>query len=340
MRKVRWGVLSTAQIAREFLLPALARAENAEIGAIASANPAVDQIAEKFGIPTIHRSYEELLEDDQIDVVYIPLPNALHAEWVKKAAKKGKHVLCEKPAALTAKEAKEMLTVCIKNNVLFLEGFMYRFHPQHQRVREIIESGEIGEVKAMRVSLSFTLDDQADNIRTNPALGGGSLYDVGCYCIHAIRNLTRSEPMRVAASRSMHPVHKVDSTMTGMMEMENGVTALFDAAMDRMKTDKYELIGTNGMIEVERAFTPHLFAGEGVITVTNEKGEKRNESLTDDQYKLEAEWMSARILSNAPSADLMEDALNNLIVMDACRQSAKGGTFVSVSPEKPISEKR
>lgn len=330
MRKVRWGVLSTAQIAREFLLPALDRAENAHIEAIASANPVVDKVASTFGIQTIYRTYEELLEDDQIDAVYIPLPNALHAEWVKKADRKGKHVLCEKPAALTAKEAKEMLTVCMENNVLFLEGFMYQFHPQHQRVREIIESGEIGEVRMIRVSLSFKLDDQGDNIRTNPALGGGSLYDVGCYCIHAIRLLTRSEPVRIAASRSMHCVHKVDTSMSGIMEMENGVTALFDAAMDRMKADKYELIGTRGMIEVERAYTPHLFEGEGVIVVTNEKGEKRNEYLNGDQYKREVELMSARILSNAPSAELLEDAYGNVLIMDAFRQSVESGAFVAV----------
>lgn len=205
MRKVRWGVLSTAQIAREFLLPALDRAENAHIAAIASANPVVDKVASTFGISTIYRTYEELLEGDQIDAVYIPLPNALHAEWVKNAAKKGKHVLCEKPAALTVKEAEEMLAVCMENKVLFLEGFMYQFHPQHQRVREIIESGEIGKSRRCGSAYRFKLDDQdAKSVAWWRQL-------VRCRLLLYSYASSHDSVRAGACSHlsSMHPVHKV-----------------------------------------------------------------------------------------------------------------------------------
>lgn len=164
---VRWRILSTAKIAQDELLPAYMDAANAKVVAIASSNRKVKEIASKFRSPKIYESYDELLEDPGIDAVYIPLPNALHSYWVKRAAEKGKHELCQKPAALTAKEAEEMIEVCKKNNVMFMEAFMYQFHPRHQRVKEIIASGEIGESKLMKVSLSFYLGNQVGNIRMN-----------------------------------------------------------------------------------------------------------------------------------------------------------------------------
>jgi D-xylose 1-dehydrogenase (NADP+, D-xylono-1,5-lactone-forming) len=172
-----------------------------------------------------------------------------------------------------------MISVYREKKVFFMEGFMYQFHPQHNRLKEIVASGEIGEVKSVRVSLSFFLENQTENIRMNSSLGGGSLYDVGCYCIHAIRHLNGSEPVRVIASNRIHPVYQVDTCITGMLEVDNGITALFDAAMDRVKTETYELIGTKGMIEVKRAFTPHLFQSDGILVVTNENGEERSEHL-------------------------------------------------------------
>ncbi|WP_046179528.1 Gfo/Idh/MocA family protein [Domibacillus tundrae] len=328
---VRWGILSTAQIAQEELLPAFKHAKNANVTAIASANPKVSGIAEKFNIPVVYSTYEELLDDPDIDAVYIPLPNALHAEWVKKAAQKGKRVFCEKPGALTAAEAKEMIDVCKENNVMFLEAFMYQFHPQHQRVKEIVASGEIGEVKSMRVSLSFFLGDQGENIRMNQALGGGALYDVGCYCVHSIRNLLGAEPARVFVSTQNDANNQVDLSAAGILEFDNGMTAVFDTAMNRTRTGEYELIGTKGTIRVPRAYIPHMFNGEGHVIVTNESGDYRTEHLYGHQYTLEVESFSQWVLEGQQRESVMENTIHNMNVLDACFESVKQKTFVDVA---------
>jgi xylose dehydrogenase (NAD/NADP) len=332
---VRWGILSTAQIAQEELLPAFMDAANAEVVAIASSNQKVKDISTKFGIPTVYESYDELLDDPTIDAVYIPLPNALHSQWVKRAAEKGKHVLCEKPAALTASEAEEMIEVCKKNGVIFMEAFMYQFHPQHQRVKEIIASGEIGELKIMKVSLSFFLENQAGNIRMKTDLGGGSLYDVGCYCIHSIRNIIGAEPKRVFASSQKDPNGQVDMSVAGIMEFNNGITALFDAAMDRTRVDYYEIIGTNGSIRVPRAFVPQMYGGEAPIVIHTEDGIHREEKLIGHQYVLEVEFISQCVLEGEIPNQMTENTVQNLKVIEACFESIERETFVNVSTGRP-----
>lgn len=328
---VRWGILSTAQIVQDELLPALMKASNVEVVAIASSNKKVNGIASKFGIPKVYGDYEELLGDPEIDIVYIPLPNALHSKWVKKAAEKGKHVFCEKPAALTAREAEEMVDVCKKNEVKFMEAFMYQFHPQHQRVKEIIASGEIGKLKTMRVSLSFFLPDQDSNFRMKQELGGGSLYDVGCYCIHSIRNILGEEPNRVFATTKNDPNNQVDISVTGVMDFDEGLTATFDAAMDRTRVGHYELIGTKGSIQVVRAFTPQMFNGEGHIIVNEENGNYRVENIYGHQYVLEVEYFSRIVLKAEAPERLMENTIQNMNVIDACFASIEKETFVDVA---------
>jgi len=328
---VRWGILSTAQIVQDELLPAFMNAGNAEVAAIASINPKAKEIAAKFAISTVYDSYDELLDDPVVDAVYIPLPNSLHSQWVKRAAEKGKHVLCEKPAALTASEAEEMIKVCKENGVIFMEAFMYQFHPQHQRVKEIIASGEIGELKIMKVSRSFFLEHPAGNIRMKTELGGGSLYDVGCYCIHSIRNILDAEPSRVFASAQKDPNGRVDMSVAGMMEFDNGITAVFDAAMDRTQINYYEIIGTKGSIRVPRAFVPQFFNGEAPIVVSNESGTQREEKLIGHQYVLEVEYISQCVLEGRIPNRMMENTVQNLKVIEACFESIKNETFVNVS---------
>ncbi|WP_176585633.1 Gfo/Idh/MocA family protein [Priestia megaterium] len=330
---VRWGVLSTAQVAQDELLPAYMKAVNAEVTAIASSNIKVKEIASKFEIPKIYESYDKLLEDPDIDAVYIPLPNALHSQWVKKAAKKGKHVLCEKPAALTFKETKEMIEICRENGVMFMEGFMYQFHPQHQRVKEIIASGEIGDVKTMKATLSSYLKNQNGNIRMNGELGGGSLYDMGCYCIHAIRKILNSEPKRVFTSMQKDHYRQVDIAVTGLMELNNGMTAIFDAAMDRTRTDYYEIIGTEGSIQLPRAFAPQVFNGKAPILIYTKDGNYREEEVIGDQYKLQVEYFSNCILEGEVPSYFLENTINNMKVIDACFKSVEKEAFITVSSE-------
>lgn len=159
MRTVKWGILGTARIAREQLIPALQREGHSEVVAIASKSGKARDVADRFGIPAAYDDYEALLGDPAVEAVYIPLPNGLHKEWAIKAARHGKHVLCEKPSALTSAETREILEACREHDVIFMEGFMYRHHPQHQRVKEIMQSGEIGEVVLFRASLHFLLED-------------------------------------------------------------------------------------------------------------------------------------------------------------------------------------
>ncbi|MGG3159351.1 Gfo/Idh/MocA family oxidoreductase [Priestia megaterium] len=330
---VRWGVLSTAQIAQDELLPAYMKAMNAEVTAIASSNIKVKEIASKFRIPKIYDSYDKLLEDPDIDAVYIPLPNALHSHWVKKTAKKGKHVLCEKPAALTFNETEEMIEVCKENGVIFMEAFMYQFHPQHQRVREIMDSGEIGELKIMKASLSSYLENQDGNIRMNGELGGGSLYDMGCYCTHSIQTLLSSNPKKVFASMQKDHDGQVDISVTGLMELDNGMTAIFDAAMDRTQIDYYEIIGTKGSIQVPRAFAPQLFNGEALILIHTQNGEYREEKVFGDQYKLQVEYFSRCILEGKISSCFAENTTHNMKVIDACFKSVEKGVSINVSSQ-------
>jgi predicted dehydrogenase len=329
-KHVRWGILSTAQIAQDELLPAFRDATNAKVVAIASTNDKVKHIASKFDIPKIYGSYDELLEDSGIDAVYIPLPNSLHFQWVKRAAEKGKHILCEKPAALNTREAEEVIETCKKNNVMFMEAFMYQFHPQHQRVKEILISGEIGEVNIMKVSLSFYLKNQNENIRMRPELGGGSLYDVGCYCIHSIRNILNTEPNRIFASQQKDVEGQVDMSVVCFMELDNGMTAVFDAAMDRAQIDYYEIIGTKGSIRVPKAFIPQMYNGEAQIIVNTTDGAYREEKVLGHQYILEVEYFSQCVLNGEISRSMMEDTIENVKVIEACFKSIEKETFIDI----------
>lgn len=330
MTKVKWGILSTAKIAQRELIPAIGRAKNAEAAGIASSSDKAAETAEKFNIPKSYRSYEEILKDPEIDAIYIPLPNSLHKKWTMEAARHGKHVLCEKPAALNAEETAEMVEYCREKNVKFMEAFMYQFHPQHDRVREIIAQGEIGEVKLMRASFSFFLAVREGNIKTDPNKGGGSIYDVGCYPIHAIRNVLKSEPVELQVHADIDPNYKIDTSAFGYMKMENGVNAIFDCSFDSTFRAEYEVIGTKGIIKVPRAFRPDNHGGEGLIIVQTEAG-TREEKLNADIYKLEVEHISQVILDNGELSYSGENAIQNMRVIEACYESIKTGGKINLN---------
>ncbi|MEC1524159.1 Gfo/Idh/MocA family oxidoreductase [Neobacillus niacini] len=329
MKKVRWGILSTAKIAQKSLIPAFERAQNAVVAGIASGSGKAEEIAAQFNIEKSYTSYEDMLQDPEIDAVYIPLPNHLHKKWTLEAANHGKHVLCEKPASLTADETKEMVEYCREKNVKFMEAFMYQFHPQHERVREIIKSGEIGEVKFMRASFSFSLAQWEGNIKTDPEKGGGSLYDVGCYAIHAIRNITGAEPVEVHVHANMDPDYRVDTSAFGYMQMENGVHAHFDCSFDMAFRAEYEVIGTAGQIKVPRAFRPDNHEGEGLIIVQTETG-TREERIVADIYREEVEHISQVILEDGVPSYTGENAIQNMRVIEACYESIHSGKIIKL----------
>ncbi len=335
MTNVRWGILSTAEIAQKQLLPAFQRAKNAEVIAIATSSEIekAQIVAEKFKIQKAYDSYEKLLNDPNIDAVYIPLPNHLHKRWVIEAAKKGKHILCEKPAAINAEEFIEMKKACEEYNVLFMEAFMYYFHPQHERVKQIIDSGEIGEITYVQAGFSFYIEEEerGKNIRMNDRKGGGSIYDIGCYAIHALRNILNCEPRSVHVHAVTDLKYNVDTDAVGYLTFPNGVRATFDSSFNLAMRQEYRLFGTEGSIDVPRAYRPDIHGGEAQIIVEN-SGTVRIETINGDQYQNQVEHISQAILAGELQAGHdLANTLNNLRVIDACYESIRTGKEIKLS---------
>ncbi|MEI3605296.1 Gfo/Idh/MocA family oxidoreductase [Pseudogracilibacillus sp. SE30717A] len=335
MNKIRWGILSSAGIAQRELIPAFQRAKNAEVVAIASESgkDRAQKVADHFNIKTVYDSYEKLLQDPDIDAVYIPLPNFLHKKWVIEAAKLGKHILCEKPVALNRNEFTEMKEACQRAGVLLMEAFMYYFHPQHERVREIMDSGEIGSVRYMQAGFTFLLPDEKRNesIKMSEEKGGGSIYDVGCYAIHAIRNILREEPDTVQVDAVIDEQYQIDTDSVGYLTFPSGARATFDSSFNLEMRNEYRLFGTKGKITVPRAFRPDQHGGEGKIIVETSDG-IRIETLNGDQYCLQVEHISEAIIEG--KQDLhhrLENTYKNMNVIDACYESIRSGKKVSLT---------
>lgn len=298
MRKVKWGILSTADIAQTQLIPAIKRAHNAEVTAIASRGAKVHDVAKAFMIPHAYESYEELLADPEVEVIYIPLPNDMHKEWSIKAARAGKHVLCEKPVVLQEEDLEEIIDVFAKEQKGFMEAFMYQFHPQHQRVKEIVASGEIGEVKLFKSSHSFYFENRTGNIRMDANKGGGALWDVGCYSFHALLSLIEEKVTDVSFTALTDPESGVDMTSCGIVKFENDVMAVIDCSFEMTGRNEYEVVGTKGTIKVKSAFRPDAYSGDAQIIVTTGATE-RVEHIQGDIYKLEVEYFSQNVLEGA-----------------------------------------
>lgn len=327
--KIRWGILSTARIAQEQLIPAIKRASNAELVAIAGRGSNVHDVARALDIPIAYESYEELLANPMIDAVYIPLPNHLHKEWVFKSAKAGKHILCEKPISLTAKEASEMVEVCMEQNVKFMEAFMYQLHPQHNRVKELISSGAIGEIKLITSSHSFYMDNRKSQFRMNKEMGGGSLFDVGCYCIHAIRYMAGAEPVKVHCLANLDSETEVDISAFGTLQLDNGIHATFNCSFDMAGRNEYEIVGSLGTIKVPFAFRPDQNGGLGRILI-QQHDMTLEESIHGDLYRIEVEHFSDAILNNTNPEVTGGFSVENMRVIEACLESIKTGEVIEI----------
>lgn len=333
MSTLKWGILSTAGIAQKQLIPAFKRATNAEVVAIASSSgiEKAKEVADKFSIEKAYDSYEKLLDDPAIDAVYIPLPNHLHKQWTIAAAKRGKHVLCEKPAAVNMAEFQEMNAVCAEHQVIFMEAFMYQFHPQHARARQIIDSGEIGEVSYVRAAHSFYMKDQDSNVRMKYQAGGGSLYDIGCYAIHAIRNVLRVEPETVQVHAVKDSESGIDTGSYAYLTFPNGVRATFDSSFTLTDRNEYEVVGTKGRNVIPRAFRPDKNGGDGLVIVETQ-GATRTETLNSDQFRDQVEHISRAILNGDRKVEQdYENTLGNMRVIDACVESMETGERVVLS---------
>lgn len=320
---VRWGILSTANIGRGAVIPAIHASRNGRVWAVASRDGArAEAFAQANGIARAHESYEALLRDGDIDAVYIPLPNSMHREWTVRAAEAGKHVLCEKPLALTGNECREMVDAADGAGVTLMEAFMYRFHPRTERVVELVRAGTIGALHAIQASFSFQLRTR-DNIRLQAALGGGALMDVGCYCVNVSRTLAGREPTRVFARATIGQTG-VDEQLWGMLEFEGELVAQFDCALTMERRETYRAAGTDGYLDVERAFLP----GQDAVAFEERKG--REEPVVHrvdgaDEYQLMVEHFADCVLDGTPPRYSAHEAAANMRVIEALYRSAREG---------------
>ena len=334
-KKIRFGVLSTARIALKKVIPGMQQGQLTEVTAIASRDLAkAREAAKDLGIPTAYGSYEELLADPDIDAVYNPLPNQLHAAWTAKAAEAGKHVLCEKPFSMTLAEAKSMLDVRARTGVKIGEAFMIRSFPQWLRLRELIDEGRVGQLRAVNGFFSFFNVDPA-NIRNRVETGGGAIYDIGCYCIQSARYAFAAEPTRVVATLDRDPQMGTDRLASAILEFPAG-HAIFTCSTQLIPYQRVHFLGTRGRIEIELPFNaPNDRPTRLFIDSTGDlsgSGITAEIFPTGDQYTAQGDAFAKAVFENTEVPVPLEEAIANMSVIDAIFRSAKSGAWET--PEK------
>lgn len=333
MKKVVWGVLSTARIGLDHVIPAMQSSGLVEVRAIASRSlPAAQAAAQRLGIARAHGSYEALIADPEIEAIYNPLPNHLHVPLTLQAAAAGKHVLCEKPIALDAREAALLRAAAAE--VCIEEAFMVRHHPQWQRVRELCRSGRIGELRAVQVFFSYFNDDPA-NIRNQADIGGGALYDIGCYAILAGRYLFEAEPQRVVALVDRDATMGTDRTTSALLDFGAGRQLVFTVSTQSCRYQRVQAVGSRGRIEITIPFNAPR--GGAMSIAIDDGGALDGSNLTTetlpaaDQYRLQAEAFSRLVRGEAAPRWGVEDAIAQMAVIDAVRASGLSGRWEPVA---------
>jgi D-xylose 1-dehydrogenase (NADP+, D-xylono-1,5-lactone-forming) len=323
---LRWGLLGTARINRRVIPPLRTSPRNRLVACASRDLARAEAYAKEWGIERTHRSYEELLADPGIDAVYIPLPNHLHVEWAVRAARAGKHVLCEKPLALTLDEVDRVAAAARANGVVVAEAFMYRHHPQTLRVKQLVDEGVLGAIRFVRGTFSFPLTRPHD-VRLDPAMGGGSLWDVGCYPVSFARFVLGAEPLE-AFGRATLGATGVDETFAGQLVFPGGALAQIDCGFRAPVRVGFEVVGSEGTIEVRRPWKP-----EPDVPLLLRRGDATEEVPTpgDDKYLLEIEDLAdAALLGRAPRVSL-DETRGNTAALLALRESARTGRPIRLS---------
>jgi predicted dehydrogenase len=332
MQPVRWGILSTAKIGRAKVVPGMMKSPLCDVVAVASRNEASAQdMATELGIAKAYGSYEALFADPEIEAIYNPLPNHLHVPMTLAAAAAGKHVLCEKPIAITAEEAEQLRQA--GSQVMIAEAFMVRHHPQWHRARDVIRSGDIGELRAIQISFSYFNVDPA-NIRNKADIGGGGLLDIGCYAVVAGRYFFDAEPRRVVTLMDRDPAFGVDRTTSALMDFGAGRQLSFMVSTQSVPYQRVQIFGTKGRIEIEIPFNAppdkptRIFVDDGSV---HGDGSARPIAFPEvDQYGLQGEAFSRAIRGAAPLAYGLEDAILNMRILDALRRSETSSAWENV----------
>jgi predicted dehydrogenase len=333
MKRVVWGVLGTAKIGVKHVLPAMLASPLIDLRAIASrSQAAADTVARTLGIERPYGSYAELIADPDIEAIYNPLPNHLHVPLTLQAAAAGKHVLCEKPLALSAAEAQTLREAA--KGVHIAEAFMVRHHPQWQRVRERVRSGHVGTLRAVQVFFSYFNDDPG-NIRNQPTIGGGALYDIGCYAILCGRFLFEAEPRRAVALVDRDPALGTDRTTSALLDFGAGRQLAFTVSTQSTPYQRVQVVGTQGRIEIQIPFNA---PADGAMRIAFDEGKAPDgsavvvETLTvANQYRLQAEAFSRRIRGEDAPGWGLDDAIAQLRVIDALWRSEHSGRWEAVA---------
>jgi predicted dehydrogenase len=331
---LRWGILGAARINQQ-LMPAIVSAKDSQLVAIASQRPeaaekTLAQYAPNYkGAVRIYSRREDLLNDQNIDAVYIPLENKSHAEWVLRAIEKGKHVLCEKPLALAVDDIEAIEVAAKKHKVLVMEGFMYQFHPQHAHIQAIIESGAIGEIRSVRTCFSFMMQAARQyRLSENIENGGGAMWDIGCYAIHTARRMFKTPPLAVTAMAT-HTKTGADVSCSGIIDYGNGKFAQFDFSFERARRAEYEIIGTKGGIKCHNVWAKS--AETPIISWWTEQGDTKEESLPQhNHFRLEVESFIQCVFNQTSPNDFFEDAKMNCRVIRAALKSVTSNQKITL----------
>ncbi|MGJ0490709.1 Gfo/Idh/MocA family protein [Methylobacter sp.] len=332
--KLRWGILGAARV-NERLLPAIVEAQNSELVAIASRRPgAAAQTLAKYAPQLqgvhVYDDLDELLDDPDVQAVYLPMANHEHAEWALRVIDQGKHVLCEKPMALTVAAIEAIKAAAYRRHVTVMEGFMYRFHPQHARVLELVRSGLIGEIRSVRATYSFMMRPaRMYRLAESVERGGGAMWDIGCYAIHSARLFFDQAPLAVTAM-AKYVESGADVTNSGIMDFGDGKFAHFDFSFERARRSEYEVIGTKGGVKCHAVW--QLPGDVPVISWWTEDGQQCEERLpAANHFRLEIEHFSDCVLNGKPPLLSLDDARINCQTIVAALQSAAQGQRVTLN---------
>lgn len=330
MQKLRWGVLSTANIGRTKVIPAIQSSQYSEVIAICSRSQAsAEEAAGECGIERTYGSYEALLADPDIDVIYNPLPNHMHVPWSVKALEAGKHVLCEKPLGLNAADLTPLLEAAQQYPQLkVMEAFMYRFHPQWKKAHELVTDGSIGQLRTIHSHFSYN-NREPENIRNIALMGGGALMDIGCYCISVARHLFGSEPLRVLAQITPYAGYEVDCFVSGILEFADGSSTF--TASTKIENDQYvKASGEAGSVIIPLPFSP-IADTETEIFLQRDRQSEKFAIAGSDHYREMADAFALSILNDQPVPTPLSDALANMTIIDALFASAKNQQWVELN---------
>lgn len=327
-KTVRWGVLGCSGIGKSRTIPGLLACENAELYAIAGRNEEKLKVyAEPFAPKKLYTDYQALLDDENVDAVYLPLPNGIHMEWVKKAAAAGKHILCEKPMALTEKQVREMFAAAKEHGVLLEEAYAYRHAQLVQKVKEIVDSGAIGRIRYLE-SKHSTFDTNRSGIRYQKGNGGGAVYDVTCYNVSLASYLFGKDPEDMSVYCGFDKETGVDVSDAVMLRYEEGVTAMLYAGLDAYRRGCYSILGETGRIDVDHKFNSSGVCHIRVSTGARPQGAEYVDETTteytiwvDDNYKKEIELFSDAVLNGSALTVSEEESLRTARVCDAIRRA-------------------